>query len=74
VYNKDRHEKVCKTNLKKEVRQMTTQELLTTLTRLPHDAIIQVDNNGVIIEPVNIVVEMSTDLYEQRDHIILKCN
>lgn len=53
---------------------MTAQELLTMLTRLPHDAIIQVDNNGEIIEPVNISVEMSPDLYEQRDHIILNCN
>lgn len=52
---------------------MISQELLTMLTRLPHDAIIMVDNNGEIIEPINILVEMSTDLYEQRDHIILKC-
>jgi hypothetical protein len=52
---------------------MTTQELLTMLTRLPHDAIIQVDHDGDIIEPINILVEMSPDLYEQRDHIILKC-
>jgi hypothetical protein len=52
---------------------MTSQELLTMLTRLPHDAIIMVDNNGEIIEPYKMNVEMSTDLYEQRDHIILKC-
>ena len=53
---------------------MTAHELLTILSRLPHDAIIQVDNNGDIIEVDYITVEMSADLYEQRDHIILKCN
>lgn len=53
---------------------MTSQELLTMLTRLPHDAVIMVDNNGEITEPYKIAVEMSTDLYEQRDHIILMCN
>ena len=52
---------------------MTSQELLTMLTRLPHDAVIMADNNGEITEPYNIHVEMSTDLYEQRDHIILQC-
>lgn len=50
---------------------MTAHELLTILSRLPHDAIILVDNSGDIIEPTNIIVEMSPDLYEQRDHIIL---
>lgn len=53
---------------------MTTHELLTMLSRLPHDAVILVDNNDTILEPTNIVVEMSPDLYEQRDHIIIKCN
>ena len=52
---------------------MKAHQLLTMLSRLPHDAIIQVDNNGDIIEPINILVEISPDLYEQRDHIILKC-
>ena len=51
---------------------MTAHELLTILSRLPHDAIIYVDNNGGIIAPNYITVEMSTDLYEARDHIILK--
>ena len=51
---------------------MTTHELLTMLSRLPHDAVIQVDNNGVTLEPTNIIVEMSPDLYERRDHVILK--
>jgi hypothetical protein len=58
---------------KKELQQMTSQELLTMLTRLPHDAVIMVEHNGEIIEPYKMNVEMSTDLYEQRDHIILKC-
>lgn len=52
---------------------MTAHELLTILSRLPHDAIIQVDANGDISEPDIINVEMSPDLYEQRDHVILKC-
>lgn len=50
---------------------MTTHELLTILSRLPHDAIIQIDNNGDTLEPERVTVEMSTDLYEQRDHVIL---
>ena len=53
---------------------MTAHELLTILSRLPHDAIIQVNNDGDIIEPDNITVEMSPDLYEQRDHVILNVN
>lgn len=52
---------------------MTARELLTMLARLPHDAIIQVDHDDEIIEPINILVEISTDLYQQRDHIILQC-
>ena len=52
---------------------MTTHELITMLSRLPHDAAVQVDNNGDLIEPTNIIVEISPDLYEQRDHIIFKC-
>lgn len=51
---------------------MTAHELLTILSRLPHDAVIYVDINGAIIEPQQITVEMSPDLYEQRDHVILK--
>lgn len=50
---------------------MTAHELLTILSRLPHDAIIQISNNGDILEPNGVTVEMSADLYEQRDHIIL---
>lgn len=52
---------------------MTAHELLTILSRLPHDAIIYVDINGVMIEPDRITVEMSPDLYEQRDHVIFIC-
>ena len=51
---------------------MTAHELLTILSRLPHDAIITIDNNGIYLELEKINVEMSTDLYEQRDHVILK--
>ena len=51
---------------------MTTHELLTILSRLPHDAIITIDNNGEYFEVERVAVEMSTDLYEQRDHVILK--
>lgn len=50
---------------------MTAHELLTILSRLPHDAIIQINNNGIVSEPDGVTVEMSTDLYEQRDHVIL---
>lgn len=50
---------------------MTAHELLTILSRLPHDAIIQINNNGTVSEPDGVTVEMSTDLYEQRDHVIL---
>lgn len=50
---------------------MTTHELLTILSRLPHDAIIQIYKDGIISEPDSVSVEMSTDLYQQRDHIIL---
>ncbi len=53
---------------------MTAHELLAILSRLPHDAIIQIDNNGTMSEPDRITVEMSADLYEQRDHIIFICN
>lgn len=52
---------------------MTAHELLTMLSRLPHDAVVMVENNGNILEPDNIIVEMSTDLFQTRDHIILKC-
>ena len=52
---------------------MTARELLTILSRLPHDAIISVDYNGELIDLCSVGVDMSTDLYEQRDHIILKC-
>lgn len=50
---------------------MTAHELLTILSRLPHDAIIQINNNGDVSEPDGVTVEMSADLYEQRDHVIL---
>jgi hypothetical protein len=50
---------------------MTAHELLTILSRLPHDAIIQINNNGNVSEPDGVTVEMSPDLYEQRDHVIL---
>lgn len=52
---------------------MTAHELLTILSRLPHDAIITVLYNNEYIEPNSTSVIMSTDLYEQRDHIILEC-
>ena len=52
---------------------MTAHELLTILSRLPHDAIIQVNNGGIVVEPLQVNVEMSTDLYEQRDHVLLIC-
>ena len=51
---------------------MLARELLTMLSRLPHDAVVVVNNNGTILEIENITVEMSPDLYEQRDHVILK--
>jgi hypothetical protein len=50
---------------------MITHELLTILSRLPHDAVILIDNSGDILEPDRVTVEMSSDLYEQRDHVIL---
>ena len=52
---------------------MTAHELMTMLSRLPHDAVIYVEVNGDMTEPDRISVEMSPDLYEQRDHIILEC-
>lgn len=52
---------------------MTAHELLTILSRLPHDAVIMTECNGDILEPENITVEMSTDLYSARDHVILNC-
>lgn len=52
---------------------MTAHELMTMLSRLPHDAVIYAEINGDIVEPYQIGVEMSPDLYEQRDHVILKC-
>ncbi len=52
---------------------MTAHELLTMLSRLPHDAVIYAEINGDTVEPYKMDVEMSPDLYEQRDHIILKC-
>ncbi|MBR4123764.1 MAG: hypothetical protein IKT93_05040 [Clostridia bacterium] len=51
---------------------MTAHELLTILSRLPHDAIITINNNGVYYGVEQVAVEMSTDLFEQRDHVILK--
>ena len=51
---------------------MTAHELLTILSRLPHDAIITVDANGVLMEPDGVRVEMSPDLYETRDHVIVE--
>ena len=52
---------------------MTVHDIIAMLTRLPHDAVILIDNNGDYLEPVNVSVEMSPDLYEQRDHVIFKC-
>lgn len=52
---------------------MTSHELLAILSRLPHDAIITVDADGVMIEPDGVAVQMSPDLFEARDHIILTC-
>ena len=51
---------------------MLARELLTMLSRLPHDAVILVDDGEQLKEINNITVEMSPDLYEQRDHVILK--
>lgn len=51
---------------------MTAHELLTILSRLPHDAIITVNINGVMIDLNGVNVEMSNDLYQQRDHVILE--
>ena len=52
---------------------MTSHELLTILSRLPHDAIITVLYKDDYIEPNSASVLMSTDLYQERDHIILEC-
>lgn len=52
---------------------MTAHELLAILSRLPHDAIITVDAGGDLVSPDGVSVEMSTDLFETRDHIILVC-
>ena len=52
---------------------MTAHELLTILSRLPHDATIMVKTKSGIIAPEYVNVEMSPDLYEQRDHVILIC-
>lgn len=52
---------------------MTVHEIVTMLTRLPHDAVVLVDNNGDFLEPIRISVEMSPDLYEQHDHVIFEC-
>ena len=52
---------------------MTVHEIVAMLTRLPHDAVILVDNNSALLEVSGVSVEMSTDLYEQRDHVIFKC-
>ena len=51
---------------------MTAHELLTILSRLPHDAVIMIDNDGIYNDLANVYVEMSTDLYSGRDHVILK--
>lgn len=51
---------------------MLARELLTMLSRLPHDAVVLVDNGKQLKEINNIIVEMSTDLYEQRGHVIIK--
>ena len=53
---------------------MTARELLTILSRLPHDAFIMIDTGGGDLkEPDGVSVEMSTDLFETRDHIVLTC-
>lgn len=51
---------------------MTARELLTMLSRLPHDAVILINAGGELLEVENITAEMSPDLYEQRDHVIIK--
>ena len=51
---------------------MLARELLTMLSRLPHDAIVLVDDGEQLQEIKNIIIEMSPDLYEQRDHVIIK--
>lgn len=51
---------------------MTAHELLTILSRLPHDAVISVNVGGDLLEVDQITVQMSTDLYEHRDHIIIE--
>lgn len=53
---------------------MLARDLLTMLSRLPHDAVILIDNGAELKEIESVTAEMSTDLYESRDHIIIKLN
>lgn len=53
---------------------MLARDLLTMLSRLPHDAVILIDNGAELKEIESVIAEMSTDLYESRDHIIIKLN
>jgi hypothetical protein len=51
---------------------MLARDLLTMLSRLPHDAVILIDTGKGLKEIESVIAEMSTDLYEARDHIIIK--
>lgn len=51
---------------------MLARDLLTMLSRSPHDAVILIDDGAELKEIESVIVEMSTDLYESRDHIIIK--
>ena len=51
---------------------MTVHELFTILSRAPHDAIVLVDAGGDPLEAKKIIVQMSADLYEARDHVIIE--
>ena len=73
LYNAINKEISLFTLLKGDTNKMTAHQLLTMLSRLPHDSIIQVNTNGETIEPYNVYVEISPDLYQQRDHVVLEC-
>lgn len=51
---------------------MLARDLLTMLSRLPHDAVILIDTGTELKDISTVIAEMSTDLYESRDHIIIK--
>ncbi len=51
---------------------MTVHELFTILSRAPHDAVVLVNAGGDPLEVEKIIVQMSPDLYETRDHVIVE--